>query len=348
VITLQLPPAGITVKSQLWNFSLLNASGNDMDVQVEVTLTDLSTNQRVLTGSSRLFRLPKGIKQVQAADVTPVTYNVNNPSYGVDASPVGFLPIGSFAVCFSVLKINNDATERLGEECETVEIEPINPPMLVLPEDSGHIEQTRPLFTWLPPSPFNLFNNIRYDWVLVAIMPTQTAAAAVQDNVPVLSQSNTGSNTFQYPLSLPELDSSKLYAWQVTAKNNNSPIAKSEIWTFRIVKENSVTIIKTVNKVYAKLRRYNDASFVQSGNTLYYEYLNEINDPSAAVKVWDISSNTRKELLLDNARPVLQFGQNFMSLDLSNQQLVNKHVYLFELTNSKNEQWYLKFEYHGN
>src|SRR5882724_2239560 len=77
VLTLQLPPAGATIKSQLWNFSLMNASGSAMDVQVTLTLTDVAANQLVFTGTSKVFSLPRGIKQVQAADVTPVTYNIN-------------------------------------------------------------------------------------------------------------------------------------------------------------------------------------------------------------------------------------------------------------------------------
>jgi len=348
VITLQLPPAGATIKSQLWNFSLMNASGSSMDVQVTMTLTDVATNQRVFTGTSKLFTLPRGIKQVQAPDVTPVTYNINNTGYGVDASPDGFLPVGVFAVCYNVVRVNSDLSEQLAEECATIEIEPLSPPMLLMPEDSAHTDVTRPFFTWLPPMPYNLFNAARYDWVLVEVGATQTAATAVQQNIPLLSQSNLATNTFQYPMASPELDTGKLYAWQITAKNSISPVAKSEVWSFRVVKYGIDSTVHTGSKVYTPLRRSNDGSYIVCNGRLRYEYLNELNDASAAVALWDIGSAARQSVQLDSVRQSLHYGPNLVNLDLTGaHHLTNGHLYLFELTNSRKETWYLKFEYHG-
>jgi hypothetical protein len=349
VITLQLPPAGATIKSQLWNFALMNASGSQMEVQVTLTFTDVATNQRVFTGTSKLFTLPKGIRQVQAADVTPVTYNINNSSYGADASPDGFLPVGVFAVCYNVVRINNDMSEQLAEECATIEIEPLSPPMLLLPEDSAHTDVTRPFFTWLPPAPYNLFNSARYDWVLVEVMPTQTAATAVQQNIPLLLQSNLSTNTFQYPLASPELDTGKLYAWQVTARNNTSPIAKSEVWSFRVLKYGVDSTVYHADKVYVPLRRTNDGAYSPCNGYLRFQYLNELNDPAATLALWDISSAGRQAVTLDSARQTLHYGPNYISLDVGGQQhLSNRHFYLLELTNSRQETWFLKFEYRSN
>ncbi|HEY4148026.1 MAG TPA: hypothetical protein VGM41_03820 [Chitinophagaceae bacterium] len=346
LITLQLPPAGATIKSQLWNFSLLNASGSAMDVQVTLTLTDVAANQLVFTGTSKLFSLPRGIKQVQAADVTPVTYNINNSGYGVDASPDGFLPVGMFNACYTVVRVNSDLTEQLAEECATIEIEPISPPMLLMPEDSANTDVTRPFFTWLPPAPYNLFNAARYDWLLVEVMPTQTAATAVQENIPLLSQSSLTTNTFQYPLAMAELDTGKLYAWQVTAKNNLSPVAKSEIWSFRVLKYSVDSIVHVAGRVYTPLRRYNDGSCIISTGAFCFQYLNELNDPSAAVTLQDISSSRPQAITLDSVKQALHYGSNFVSMDFTGEhQLTNRHLYLFTLTNSKQETWYLKFEY---
>ena len=184
IVNLQLPPMGLSIKSQLWNLSLINTGTGDINVQVEMTMTDVSNNQRVLTGLSKNFVLPRGVKQVQATDVMPIIYTVGAPGYNLDGNPAGFLPIGIFNICYSIIKINNDGAERLGEECQTIEIEPLSPPQLVIPHDSEHVETTRPFFTWLPPSPYNLFNNLQYDWILVEVQPTQNAATALQQNIP--------------------------------------------------------------------------------------------------------------------------------------------------------------------
>ncbi|WP_315814258.1 hypothetical protein [Paraflavitalea speifideaquila] len=73
-----------------------------------------------------------------------------------------------------------------------------------------------------------------YDWTLVEVQATQSPADAIQQNVPLLSRQNISFTNFQYPLSAPELDSSKLYAWRITARNNLAPIGNSEVWSFRV------------------------------------------------------------------------------------------------------------------
>jgi hypothetical protein len=346
IMNLQLPPMGLTVKPQLWNFSLVNSGAANVNVRVELIITDVSTNQRVLTGTSNLFVLPKGAKQVRLADVMPVTYSIGSPGYSVDPSPDGFLPIGVFNICYSVINMDNDAQEKLSEECETVEIEPVSPPQLVMPADNEPVAETRPLFTWLPPSPFNSNNSLLYDWVLVEVQPMQTAAVAIQQNIPVLAQRNVAVASFQYPLSMPELDTAKLYAWRITAKNNTSPIANSEVWSFRIKKDQDNTPTREAGSYFVRLHKQEDAAYVLCNGLLRFEYTNDINANEVEVKVYDISSASRKPVALPDEKLPVQPGQNYMQLDLrSSAGMMGKHMYLLELRNAKNERWYLKFEY---
>jgi hypothetical protein len=344
LINLQLPPSGVMVKSQLWNFSLINTSTTVYDIQVEVTLTDVATNQRILTGTSRLIQLPRGAKVIKPSDVTPVTYNVTGP--GVDASPDGFLPIGRFMTCFSVLRVNSDVSERLAEECETIEVEPVSPPMLVLPADSDHIEQDRPLFTWIPPTPFTFFANLRYNLTLVEVAAMQTGATALQQNVPLLSQSGLGTTSFQYPLSSPALDTGKIYAWQVSATNNSSVVAQSDVWTFRI-RYPGLDTTTSVSKdgFYARLKREENASYVLSYGKVNFEYVNAYNNAAVQLRLLDISGPVRRTVQLDSSSYAMLPGQNLRTLDLTGNGLTSGHVYLLELTNLTGEHWYLKFQY---
>jgi hypothetical protein len=347
LINLQLPPSGLTVKNQLWNFSLINTSTTAINVKVEIIFQDASNNQQVFTGTSKMISLDKGIKQVQYSDVLPVVYTVNNSSYGVDASPDGFLPIGVFSVCFNVIQYYSDYTSNIAQECETIEIEPISPPILVTPADSERVELTRPFFTWTPPIPFNLFSNLQYDWVLVEVQGTQTAAVALQQNFPILNQVGLNTSSFQYPLSAPELDTSKLYAWQVSAKNNGLPIAQSEAWTFRVMKFHPDTTVYQRLGFFFKLTKEMDPAYGICEGTVRYEYLNELNDTTVSIRLFDVSQASNKEVFPDNASPTLKYGQNFIKWDLSQfSAMIDKHIYLFSLTNSKGENWYMKFEYH--
>ena len=345
IVSLQLPPLGITIKPQLWNLSLVNTGNAPVNVQIEMTMTDISNNLQVLTGTTKVFSLPVGAKQIQLSDVMPITYNAGSPGYGMDANPDGFLPVGTFAVCYSVTKLLSDAFETLGQECETIEIEPISPPQLVIPADQEHSDLTRPFFTWLPPSPYQLFNNLRYDWLLVEVLPLQSAAEAIQQNIPVLTQQNITYTNFQYPLSLQELDTAKQYAWRITAKNGIAPIATSETWTFRVRKPGEDNNFRKGDGFYTKLRREDDAAYIITSGVLRFEYLHETSDTTVSIKITDITTVQRNELGLDSSVYTVRYGQNFKQLDLRGTNVADRRLYILELTNAKNEKWYLKFEY---
>jgi hypothetical protein len=347
IISLQLPPMGLTIKPQLWNLSLINTTTADMQVRVEMVMTDVSNNQRVLTGTSKLLLLPRGVKQLQMSDVTPITYNAGSPGYSVDASPNGFLPVGLFNICYTVIKFENDNNERLGEECETLEIEPISPPQLILPLDEEQLDITRPFFAWIPPSPYNTLNSLLYDWVLVEVQSTHSASDALQQNVPILSQQNVSFTTFQYPLSSPELDTSKLYAWRITAKNNMTAIGNSETWSFRVRKYGVDTATNRPSVInFSKLKKAEDAAYSICTGVLRFEYLHEYRDDSIRVSITDISDSQRKILTLENQNLPVTFGQSFHQMDLRNNSgLVDKHLYLVEVVNARQEKWFLKFEF---
>jgi len=344
VITLQLPPLGLTIKPQLWNMSLINTTGASMTAQLQMVMTDAGTGQTVLTATTPTFLLPAGVKTINANSVAPVAYTVG-AGYTVDANANGFLPVGVFNICYTLIRWSNDVSDHVAEECVTAEVEPISPPQLVQPGDSDRIIVRRPLFTWLPPTPYNTFSNLRYDWLLVEVQSTQSAADAIQQNVPVLVQSNITFTSLQYPLSMPELDTGKTYAWRVTAKNNLSPIANSEVWSFRLQQFSNDTFNTTNKGYYAQLRRSPDASYTISGPVLRFLYQHELNSPSVEIKINDISNATQLPVSLDSNNLAVKYGANYLSLDLSENGLINKHMYLLDLANDKGEHWFLKFEY---
>ena len=345
LLTLQLPPVGLTIKPQLWGMTMINSSGRPLNVQVQMTMTEISTGRAVLNGASPLFVLPAGVKVMTMRDVSPVAYTAGAGS-GIDPSPNGFLPVGTYNICYTVTKWVNDLPEQLADECVTAEVEPISPPQLAQPADSEQVIVTRPLFTWLPPAPYNLFGNLQYDWLLVEVQPTQSGGDAIQQNVPVFQQSNISFTSFQYPLSMPELDSNKMYAWRVTAKNNGAPIANSETWTFSLQTNVSNLAAVRGRGYYTPLRPSPDGSFAVCNGVLRYRYRHEINSDKVQITITDLSNAAHKQLALDSTDYPVKYGTNYIDLDLNgNPGLVDRHMYLFGLTNALRQQWYLKFEY---
>jgi hypothetical protein len=344
VVTLQLPPLGLTIKPQLWNMSLINTTGVSMTAELQMIMTDAGTGQTVLTATTPSFILPAGAKAINAGTIAPITYTVG-AGYNIDASPNGFLPVGVYNICYTVTRWNNDKSDPVADECVTAEIEPVSPPQLIQPSDSDHVLLRRPFFTWLPPTPYNTFSNLLYDYVLVEVQPTQSAADAIQQNVPVLLQSNISFTSLQYPLSMPELDTNKIYAWRVTAKNNLTPIANSEVWSFSLQKYTSDTVSAPKKGSYAHLRRVQDASYIISGNELRFLYQHEINSNTVQISITDINNPVHQPVQLDSSHLAVKYGANYLDLDLSNKDLTDRRIYLLDLTNDRNEHWYLKFEY---
>ncbi|THU30793.1 hypothetical protein FAM09_29780 [Niastella caeni] len=344
VITLQLPPLGLTIKPQLWNMSLINTTGASMTAQLQMVMTDAGTGQTVLTSTTNTFLLPAGAKAINVNSVAPITYTAG-AGYTIDASPNGFLPVGVFNICYTLTQWIDVHSAPAVEECVTAEVEPISPPQLIQPADSDRVLLRRPLFTWLPPTPYNSFSNLLYDWLLVEVQATQSAADAIQQNVPVLLQSNISFTSLQYPLSMPELDTGKIYAWRVTAKNNLSPIANSEVWSFNIQKFSTDTFRAPNKGFYAQLRREQDASYTITGNVLRFLYQHDVNSNTVPIKITDISNSAHLSVQLDSSYLAVKQGANYLSLDVGENGLKDKHLYQLELTNDRGEHWYLKFEY---
>ncbi len=342
----QLPPIGLTVKSQLWNLSLINNTGIGQTIQIQLNVTDVSTNQTVFTALTRPFFVPPAAKQVSGSDVMPISYTSNNPAYPVDGNPNGFLPIGVFNFCYSVVSAGMHAGKSLDEACDQVQVEPLSPPMLVSPADSEHVDNSRPMFIWIPPAPNSLFSNLSYDFHLAEVNPTQSAADAIQQNIPLLYQPNVRSTNLQYPLSAPALDSTKLYAWQIVAKNNSSPVGTSEAWAFRLKKDTVSGKVKILSAYYAKVSREQPVSFITCSGILRYAYQEESNTNTIAIEIFDITKSRHTPIQLDSTAYSVRFGDNLLNLDLrAIPDMINKHMYLLELVNAKQEHWYLKFEY---
>lgn len=342
----QAPPLGLTIKPQLWNLALVNGTKESLDVRIEMVMTDVSNNQRVLSASTRRFFLSEGAKQVQVKDVMPITYNAGS-SVVVDPSPDGFLPVGVFNICYTLIGGAKGVPEAtIAEVCETYEIEPLSPPQLITPANQEVLTIPRPFFSWLPPVPVNSFSRIQYDLLLVEVQPTQSAADAIQMNPPVFSRQRVEFTSFQYPQSSPALDTGKVYAWRISARNNQVNIANSETATFTVSNEKADSSTDLTAIYYSKLQPAEDAAFAVCNGTLRFLYENLNNQQQLPYKLYDLSNNLRNEIRLDEQQLPLKNGENFLQIHLSKiPGLQNGKYYLLEVSGQSGRKSYLKFIY---
>jgi len=336
-MTLQVPPTGVMIKNQLWSMLLVNA-GHSISVRVNLVLLDEKNNQPVLTATSAPILLAKGARQLQARDLGPIQYSYSGPSFRADADPNGMLPVGSYQACYTVAGVEKGAAPY-AENCIQVNVDPLSPPLLNTPADESRQFTFYPQFTWLPPTPIGLFNDLSYDLIVVEVLPGQGKADAIQQNIPVYSAGFVKNLYMNYPSSYRSLDTSKLYAWRIVALNNGMPAAMSDVWTFRVTTPVKPGM-RQREEPYIELKRDLDPSVASIGQMLKLTY---DNTPADSAVAYTITS------LEDPANPVVQQGlltlsrgRNFLDVVLTGGYAPRK-AYLFSMVNGRNETWTVKF-----
>jgi hypothetical protein len=344
-VNLQLPPAGLSLKSQLWNMFVTNSSTSGVVIHAELRLTEANSNVQVMNATTSAISVAPGSQLLQVNALAPIQYNITDPAYQSFAL-TEFLPVGQFLACFRIIKHSGDAIDKIMEECEMIEVEPLGPPQLVYPYHQEAIETTSPIFNWLPPSPASLFTSMSYDLELVDVYPNQTETDAIQQNIPLFIQSGISTTTFPYPASAPALEADKKYAWRILVKTNEAVVARSEVWWFTLKNMAKTDSAAQLELPYAKLRKDNQLSYTIAQNDLKFEYLNETSDTIWNAKIFDISKAKRQEVYITFDSIKLKRGQNQVRIPFSKLDAFgNKRLYLLQVENSRNEIWRLKFEY---
>ena len=313
-LALQVPPVGVMQKTQLWNMALIYAGNSSIDVYVSLTLLSTKDNQPLLRATSRPIVLIKGTKQINAADASPVQYNYLSPIFNIDRDPNGFLPVGNYKACYTVFK-RDDSGEPLAEDCIPVEVQPLSPPQLNLPADTSVIETAYPQFNWLPPSPLNLFSNLTYDMLVVEVLPGQSSYESIQKNMPVYNISRYKDMVHLYPASGKALDTGRVYAWRVVAKNEDEFVAQSEVWTFRLASQKAAAPAPAGDN-YILLKKSNEASSginIITGGRIGIKYYSFDKAHTATVRFLSADGQ-----IIRQVQSTIVYGDNFLSFTLDN------------------------------
>jgi hypothetical protein len=94
------------------------------------------------------------------------------------------------------------------------------------------------------------------------------------------------------------------------------------------------------------VKREQDTRYVFSYGIVRFSYLHEISSKTIGLTITDISKPDHKQLSLDSSTLSVQYGENYLDLDVRDVPgIIDRHMYLLELVNDRNEHWYLKFEY---
>jgi hypothetical protein len=318
---------------------VVNGSNYSLLVRVNLVLLDEKTNQPVLTANSAPVLLAKGARQLQARDLGPVQYAYGDPAFHADGDPNGLLPAGSFLACYTV--INSNKNQPMVENCIHINVAPLSPPLLNTPDNEAVLPLPYLQFTWLPPTPPGIFNDLSYAFTLVEVLPGQGKADAIQQNIPVYTPGFVKDLYVNYPSSFHPLDTAKTYAWRITALNSRQPVAMSDIWTFRIVPPRP-TRPPVEEEPWVALKRGLEPAVASAKETLKISYDNAAADSLAQYSVTGIDAPGNP--VLQQGSISLRYGPNLLQLPLQrNAGYEAGRVYLFRLVSSRNETWSVKF-----
>lgn len=327
-LVLQVPPLGVMQKAQLWNMALVY-TGNGANVAVQLTLLSAKDNQPVMTATTRSIYVTKGTTVLTPKEVAPVQYDYLSPTF-IDRDPNGFLPAGNYKACYSVMSTGHGLS-MLAEECIPIEVQPLSPPQLVTPGDKDTVPTAYPQFSWIPPVPLNLFSNLNYDLTLVEVLPGQAPQEAIQQNIPVYSIGHYKDVVHLYPSSNHPLDTGRVYAWRIVAKNESEFIDESDVWTFRLASPKRDTV-KIPGDAYIPLRRTNEpATGIRtiSNGILAVKYYSFNKDHDTTVSFYD-----QEGRLIRSVTRRIVYGENYLSFPIDGL-FEKKKVYRVEIIDEK-------------
>jgi hypothetical protein len=331
-MSVQLPPAGMIQKDQLWNLVLVNNGPEIQETIVSLNLMDAVTGQTVLSAGTRSFVFGKGVKAINFQDIQPVQYN-----YIAADWVANYIPMGAYTACYRVSRNTDKGIEPLADDCVRLNINPLSPPLLNTPADRSLIESVYPQFTWLPPVPGEMFNNLNYDIIVAEVLPGQTPVQAVSNNVPVYANGNIKNPFENYPSGFSSMLPGKQYAWQVTARNGMNYSAQTEVWSFN-VKSDSVqaTASFTGYIVLKSSEESTGLSYIKEGELLV-KYYSFDKDHETVVRL-----RSEDGKLVQRIDQKIAYGNNFMRFKLGNEFKKNA-VYVIEMTDQRNIVYSIKF-----
>ncbi|PWU02592.1 MAG: hypothetical protein C5B52_05055 [Bacteroidetes bacterium] len=311
-VSLHEPPSGIVQKSQLWNMTLIYSGAASTNAIINLSLIDIRDNQVLMTGITRPFALSKGVRQIKAADVGPIDYNYLSGAFLSSGVGDAFIPIGNYRACYTIYSGSREYENLLAEECINLEIAPLSPPQLNLPGDSAMVETAYPQFNWLPPAPLNLFSRLNYDLLVVEVQAGQTAQDAIQENLPVYNASHLLLPVNNYPASFKSLDTGRIYAWRIIAKNDEQFAAQSDVWTFSIASKKPAPLVPA-HIAYLELKTESGISNTAliSDHTVGIKFYSYDKTRETSIRFFNENHEVVKEVTR-----TLEYGNNFLVFKL--------------------------------
>ncbi len=309
VMVPQVPGVGMVLKPYVWNILLTNSGTETLSAQMKIVAKDRMNGTVFYNAISANFSIPNGPTLLNENIAGPI--DIQEMHYQLENS--GFFPAGYYNFCFEL--IFNDGKTAPVVECMPVDVEAMAPPFLLMPEDSSVTTNQLPVFIWMPPAPITLFPILLYDLIVVEQYPGQPKLEAIQRNNPVVSAFNLTSPVFPLASIGTQLDTGKIYVWQVIARNGDSYGTKTDAWSFKIGAIDTTLLENHNGKYYIQLSRSGIMNTYPMQEDLAFTFLNETNDGEAFCSLVSITNQGQSEVASKTL--TLQGGRNYLHWNLA-------------------------------
>ena len=213
----------------MWKITLINSS-DPVDVYLFGSIEDLESNELLVEGTSSVFRLPPGVKNVSYSDVTPVDLSKKSDAVKRTLERIGTISNGLYLICIDVFSSSTNVL--LGSTCTEIEVLTLTQSDLLSPMNGEIVFDIFPTFHWLPSTPLPPGSNVTYELFTVQILERQTPEYAIISNPAQFVQSGIRGNLFQYPVGAIPLTPGH-YAWMIRTYVDGIFLVQSEIWEFK-------------------------------------------------------------------------------------------------------------------
>jgi hypothetical protein len=338
----QLPSQGLLQQNQLWNILVVNNGDAVSGGVLQLSFQEEGSGRKIFSAVSGPIYLPKGPSQLSVKDMGAVQYDYLSSSYSSVSSSGGLLPIGRFIACYTLLESTPKGQQLLAQDCLPLAVEPFSPPQLSNPGDGSEVSASYPLFSWIPPAPVNMFNNLTYKMMLTEVLHGQTPSEALQRNPLLFMEVGLKDVSLAYPSSYTGLQAGKTYAWQILAQNDNTYAAATPVWSFKMTIDTLSVLLDRA--AYPHLQRgAGNTDFVVQ-QKMKFSYDNEANDSSLTARLYTYDGGLNRVVYTKGV--TLKPGLNFIDLDLSGvRSLSAGTVYVLEMVNGRQENWDIRFKY---
>ncbi|MBN8571077.1 MAG: hypothetical protein J0M18_15735, partial [Ignavibacteria bacterium] len=217
------PPLNQLNANNLWDFTLINTSPEDLEFFLYGTLTEKKAGP-IANGTTVSIKLKKGeVKKFKISDLsqTPeINYVHSDPRYKEALIRAGNLPDGEYEICVTAKRTGTN--EELGKDCmeQVLTAESDASLNLISPENNIKINAEEPLvFSWVLIGTQSKGYKIK----IVEILGDESPENAMLKNKAFFEKEEIKLNSLRLPSNV-KIEPNKKYAWQVSSGETMSEV----------------------------------------------------------------------------------------------------------------------------